>query len=59
MWWWGAGNAASAPAMTPPEAPEDKPLPWTPCEDCGAPMVDDEETSWPYCPICIDKEIPW
>ena len=35
-------------------------LPWIPCPDCGAPMRDDDKTSWPYCPICLDEEdYPW
>ena len=48
---WGYVAAAS---VEPPETPT-----WTPCPDCGAPMEDDDETSWPYCPICLDGEYTW
>ncbi len=58
MWWWGAPGPPGTVAP-PAEAAEDKPLPWTPCPDCGAPMIDDEGSSWPYCPICIDEEYLW
>ena len=34
---------------------------WEPCPDCGAPMRDDDQESWPYCvnPSCDGEDYEW
>ena len=50
MMWWNV----------PVPEEDDDPLEWSPCPDCGAPMIDDNKKSIPYCPMHDEEmEYPW